>query len=312
VIDGGNIATLAIDGNNADNVTVAGLLIQHINNALQLSAVGKNNEGSGWVVENNEVAFNATEGIFIGANSTIRNNHVHDNGQLGMSGYKSDYAVITGNEIDHNGAPQYVTNEGGAIKFYKGTGITVSNNNVHDNDGSGIWLDTDVVNSTVTGNTVTNNSDATNSSYGIEIEITCNVTVSNNTITGTSSEARAIMVSSSHDITVTGNTSSGTQHGITLWLDTSRSTQALCGAPSIDNNKVSLNTETLASGSSHTSGVYVYRGTTAPTGVTFAGNTYHAPDCSAGHWQWFVTGNVNQSFASWLANPQDTGASCGA
>jgi parallel beta-helix repeat protein len=310
-LNGGGKATLAIDGNNVNNVSVRGLLIEHFNNASQIAALGRNNEGSGWVIENNEVAFNATEGIFVGVRSEVRNNHVHHNGQLGMNGYRSNYAEIAGNEIDHNGAPQYVQFEGGGLKLFKGTGITVWNNNVHDNDGSGIWLDTDVVNSTVTGNTVTNNSDATNSSYGIEIEITCNVTVSNNTITGTSSETNAVMVSSSHNVSVTHNTTSGTQDGIMLWLDTSRSTQAVCGAPSINNDKVTFNTETLASGSSHTSGVYVYRGSTAPTGVSFAGNTYHAPDCSIRHWQWFVTGNINQSFAGWLANPQDPGASCG-
>jgi parallel beta-helix repeat protein len=311
VIDGGNVATVGIDGNNANNVTVSGLVIQHINNASQISAVGRNNEGSGWTIEGNEVAFNATEGIFVGAYATVRMNHVHDNGQLGISGYESDNAIVAGNEVDHNGAPQYVTFEGGGIKLYKGTNVTVSNNNVHDNDGSGIWLDTDVVNSMVTANTLTNNADAIYDDYGIEIEITCNVTVSNNTITGTASEGRAIMVSSSHDITVTGNVMSGTHNGITLWQDTSRTTQAICGAPSINNDKVTSNVETLSSGSGYTTGVYLYIGNTAPTGVVFSGNTYHTPDCGTGHWQWFTTTNTNQSFSSWRGIPEDASASCG-
>jgi parallel beta-helix repeat protein len=311
VIDGGNAAAVGIDGNNADYVTVEGLLIQYINNASQIAALGSDNVGSGWDIENNEVAFNATEGIFVGAGSMVRNNHVHDNGQLGIGGYQSSNAVVTGNEVDHNGAPQYVLSEGGGVKFFKGTNVTVSNNNVHDNDGTGIWLDTDVVNSTVTGNTVTNNSDATSSSYGIEIEITCNVTVSNNAVTGTDSETNAIMISSSHDVNVTGNTTSGTNDGIVLWMDSSRTTQAVCGAPSINNDTVTANSVTLASGSSHTTGVYVYRGTTAPTGVSFSGDAYHLPDCSTGHWQWFTTTNVNQTFTGWQAIPQDTNASCG-
>jgi parallel beta-helix repeat protein len=187
----------------------------------------------------------------------------------------------------------------------------VSNNNVHDNDGSGIWLDTDVVNSTVTDNTLTNNADATNDNYGIEIEITCNVTVSNNTIKGTTSEGRAIMVSSSHDITVTGNAMSGTHNGITLWQDDSRTTQAICGAPSINNDQVSNNTVTLAAGTDRTTGVYLYRGSTAPTGVTFAANNYHLPDCTTAHWQWFTTTNTNQSFPNWQAIPQDPNGQCG-
>ena len=316
VIDGGNTATLAIDGNNANSVTVKGLLIQHFNNTNLIPAVGKNNEGSGWDIENNEIAFNTTEGLFAGASSIVRNNHIHNNGQLGISGFQANNALITINEVDHNGSPQYVTNEGGGIKFFKGTNITVSNNKVHDNDGDGIWFDTDITGSTITGNTLANNVDATNHAESIAVELACNDMVTSNTITGTAYSG--IWLSSSHDIQVTGNTINGPTHTIRLWSDNTRSTQAVCGPPSVSNDKVTTNTETLASGSSFTTGVYIYNGGTgtgpAPTGVSFTGNTYHMPDCTAAHWQWYVTSNANVSFAGWQTIPQDTtasSASCG-
>jgi parallel beta-helix repeat protein len=310
LIDGGLVATVGINGNGIDSVTVRDLEIEHINNASQIAAVA-NYAGTGWDIENNEVAFNATEGIQAGPQSVVRNNHVHDNGQLGITGYISNGAVVDSNEIDHNGSPQYVTFEGGGAKFYKGTGVIVSNNYVHDNDGTGIWLDTDVVSSTISGNTLTNNADSSNSNYGIEIELACNDKVTKNRVTGTSSETNAIMISSSHNTSVTGNTTSGTNDGITLWMDSSRTTQAICGAPAINNDVVNSNTVSLSAGVSHSTGVYVYRGVVAPTGVSFTGNVYHAPDCSTDHWQWYIATNANYVFTQWQSMQQDAAGSCG-
>ena len=304
VIDGGNTATQAIKGDGLTGVTVEWLTVQHIHNAAQIAAVA-NNSGSGWSIHDNTVINNTTEGIQVGAQSTVTRNHVAYNGQLGITGYKSDGAFVTNNEIDHNGAPAYVLSEGGGMKFYIGNGITVSGNNVHDNDGDGIWFDTDVVNSTITGNTLANNVDATNHAESIAVELACNDTVSGNTVTGTGYSG--IWLSSSHDVKVTGNTVAGPTHTIRLWSDNTRTTQAVCGPPSVSNDTVSGNTETLASGTGHLTGMTVYKGL-PPTGTAFSTNTYHAPDCGSAHWTWNVTG---YTFPGWQVSGMDTAGSCG-
>jgi parallel beta-helix repeat protein len=312
VIDGGDVAAVAIDGNGNDvsNVTVEDLTIQHFANLDQIAAVGRN-QGSGWAILNNTVAFNATEGIEAGPMSTVSGNSVHDNGQLGITGYLSDGAVVQNNEVYRNNVacaydPSW---EAGGIKLYsKGTpaSVTISGNNVHDNCGPGIWVDTDISAGTISNNTVSNETSLNGEGgNGIEVELSCRLTVTGNTVTG--SAKTGIMVSTSHDILVTGNTVSGGKHGIRIWAaDRSADAGSICRNSS-NNNTVSGNTVTSGSG---VSGLYVYTGST-PTGNTFSDNTYHVSSCSTSVWQWFVSSNSNYGFTGWQGVGQDAHGSCG-
>ena len=86
----------------------------------------------------------------------VQNNHVHDNGQLGIFGYKPVGAIVQNNEIDHNGT---LSNRGDAcgIKLHgtKGTDSgaynIVTGNVVHDNAGHGLWVDCDGHDNTLAG-----------------------------------------------------------------------------------------------------------------------------------------------------------------
>jgi parallel beta-helix repeat protein len=303
-VDGGNVATIAFDGDGGTitDVTVRRLVVEHFNNAPQVPAVGRN-AGTGWVIRGNEVAFNETEGIQVGPGALVAWNHVHDNGQLGISGYQSDDAVVKNNEVDHNNTDGYdQTWEAGGMKFYEGTNVLVTDNDVHDNTGTGIWFDTDV-----TG-TISDNVSTDNARDGINAEITCDVTIIGNTMTG--SGRAGVFLSTSHDVTVTDNTISGSPQGIKVWMDSTRTTGSICGKPSVDRDTATGNDVWLASGDSITSGLYVYHGG-APTGVVFSGNTYHASDCSAAHWQWYTGGTPNYTFTSWQQMGNDKSGTCG-
>jgi parallel beta-helix repeat protein len=308
-IDGGNRASVAIDGNgnNVEGVTVENLTIQHISNASQEAAVGRN-QGPGWTIRDNTVAHNATEGIEAGPGSTVDGNNVYDNGELGITGYLSRGAVITGNQVWNNnvGCRFDPTFEAGGIKIYsKGVAasVTISGNYVHDNCGPGIWTDTDVSGGRISSNTVANET-SSDGGNGIEVELSCGLTVSDNKVTG--SAAAGIMVSTSHNIDVTGNVVSGPKYGIRIWA-ANRSGDAgpVCGNTT-NNNTVSGNSITVGS---DVSGLYVYTGA-APSGNTFANNTYHGSHCKAALWQWFTSSNQNLSFSSWQRASEDVHGSC--
>ncbi len=83
---------------------------------------------------------------------------VQHNGTTGISVNRAIGVLIEGNEIDHNNTDGSWVNDGQA-SGYKSTRATdtVRNNNVHDNNGLGLWFDIDDVGSLVEGNTVANN-----------------------------------------------------------------------------------------------------------------------------------------------------------
>lgn len=179
-LDGGNTTQFAFSGNQNGiiNVRISGLLVQHFNPPAQYAALDLS-PGAGWMIDHNEVAFNSTEGIEIYSGGTVSNNHVHNNGQEGIFSYASTGATIINNEVDHNntaGFDQAI--EAGGIKVSKTVNLTISGNIIHDNYGTGIWLDTNDSGYLIDNNTVTNSSH-----HGIKIEATASGTVSNNTVT---------------------------------------------------------------------------------------------------------------------------------
>jgi hypothetical protein len=309
VIDGGSVARVAIDGNgnSVSNVTVDDLTIQHIANVSQEAAVGRN-QGDGWVITNNVVAYNATEGIEAGPHSLVQGNIVHDNGQLGITGYLSDGAQILDNQVYNNNSgcrfdPSF---EAGGIKIYsKGTPATVTivGNQIHDNCGPGIWTDTDVSGGSISGNQIANETSSSGEGgNGIEVELSCGLTVDHNTVTG--SAKWGIIVSTSHSIVVgPGNVVSGGNGGIEVWAADRSDAGPVCGN-STGNVTVTGNDVSVGGG---TTGLYVYTGST-PRGIVFKGDTYHTSSCGTASWQWI---NSTLAFSAWQGDGLDTDGSCG-
>jgi hypothetical protein len=119
-------------------------------------------------------------------NLTVEDNEISYNDTCDFSGLIDNSAIGWSH---HNPVPpQYRNpkcgkvvgdgNEGG-FKLWQTNGVTIKDNNIHDNWGPGGWADTDNANTTWTGNTITGNE-----SSGIIEEISYNFLIKNNYLAG--------------------------------------------------------------------------------------------------------------------------------
>jgi parallel beta-helix repeat protein len=128
--------------------------------------------GNNWTVENNDLSAGHGAGLRIeGNNGVYRNNKVHDNGELGITGGGFWSTRIEGNEVYGNNTEDFYTGwESGGMKFGDVTNIVVNANNVHHNKGPGIWCDVGCKNVTFTGNRLHHN---WNQGITYEVSDTC-------------------------------------------------------------------------------------------------------------------------------------------
>lgn len=107
--------------------------------------------------------------------------------------------------------------ESGAMKLTRGTNVRVLNNVITDGNGPGVWFDIDINGGRISGNVIRRHS-----AEGIYVEISRNVVVSGNTVTGQTRPGRAwlyggsILVSASYNVDVVSNYVSTNYHGITV------------------------------------------------------------------------------------------------
>jgi hypothetical protein len=115
-------------------------------------------------------------------NIIVRGNEISYNDTCDLSGLISNRAV---GWVNHNPVPKKYRNpecgkvngdgnEGG-FKLWETDGVTIVDNNIHNNWGPGGWADTDNANTTWTGNSITNNENA-----AIIEEISYNFSITNN------------------------------------------------------------------------------------------------------------------------------------
>jgi parallel beta-helix repeat protein len=259
--------------------------------------------GTGWLVDNVVMQYN--HGCAIGLDGTsgtvVQNSRFHDNGQLGYCG-TSTGAKFQNNEVDHNNflgvnGPW----GGGGGKFTQSVNVTVANNNVHDNNGNGIWFDMDSKGGVISGNTATNNSGIYGAGNGITYEISCWGTIVGNVSTGNGMSG--IQLRSSHDTTIGGSGQGNTIAnnkiaGMRVIVDRS-GTQPHCGAITGSNNRFTANTVTMPSGTS-LNGVQNFKPYTA-NGNVFSANHYYMPSggCKATRWTWWNgSSSINAPFVA--------------
>jgi parallel beta-helix repeat protein len=207
------------------NVTIKGLTITGYVPAFQRGAIDAGgyppSEGTtGWVIDSNEVSFNAEYGIRIGNSTLITNNNVHHNERLNIGGSGNNTTIVS-NEISFgNYLKINDTNfEAGGTKFTYTDGLVLRNNYVHDNVGAGLWMDLNNINTVIEGNQV-----ELNGSEGIAIEISYKTAIFNNTVTNNGwSDPRSrytwlwnagIGIHASSEVEVYGNTVSDNYAGI--------------------------------------------------------------------------------------------------
>ncbi len=225
VMDGRNVTDWAVQPNRANNVTVRGLEIRNYSPDDQYAPItARTYEGAaagfGWTIENCDLHHNSYAGLTLSDGSIARNNRIHDNGVIGIkiSWVRNSGALVEGNEIYRNnttGADEYY--EAGGSKFGATENLVVRDNFVHDNNGPGLWTDTDNVNTLYENNIVEGNSGA-----GIFHEISYSATIRNNQVRGNGFRTRGwlweggIMVAGSQGVDIYGNILEGNYNGITL------------------------------------------------------------------------------------------------
>jgi len=165
-LDGQRLARYAFTG-DAANVSIRHLTIENFG---QLG--GNNDEGvvnhnaaADWVIENNTVTNNAGAGLMVGSGNLVRNNCLEQNGQYGFNAYHPDEVAdvtIENNEIVGNNTDDWeALREGcgctGGGKFWKVIGGVIRNNWVHDNNGAGLWVDTNNAGLAFEGNYISDN-----------------------------------------------------------------------------------------------------------------------------------------------------------
>jgi parallel beta-helix repeat protein len=167
-------------GGTARNVVVQGLVIEKYASPAQFGAIDVHAEGSGWVVEANEIRQAHGAAIRSDAPITVRGNRLHANGQEGIRLNGGTGSLVEDNLIFSNGTVGFDSGwEAGGAKFLATDALTVRKNAVYGNQGAGLWTDGSNNNTVYDGNKVYDNA-----GQGIMHEISYAATIANNEVYG--------------------------------------------------------------------------------------------------------------------------------
>jgi parallel beta-helix repeat protein len=284
------------------NVLVEGLIIEKFANPAQHGAVHA--QGPRWRIQNNDVRLNHGYGVFSAStHGKIAGNHLHHNGQLGLGG-DDDYDVVTKNEIDHNNTSGFdISWDAGGMKWTSSTGLTVSDNDVHHNNGSGLWTDINNIDTTYERNTVHNNT-----SHGIFHEISYRAVIRNNRVVDNGGAERlpgwgdsGIRVAASRDVVIFGNVLIGNTNGVMLIQQQRNDSPSKYGPHELDNiiihdNDITM-TDNLTGMVDDTGDKNLYS-----RNIRFSNNTYRLANEDG---QYFVWAGDDVSRTTWQAIGHD-------
>ena len=284
VLTGGDEASVGIRGwgTGATGVVVRGLVVERfVRDGIQAS--------DGWVVEFNELRYNRQSGLKPGA--VTRNNYIHHNGRYGISGgYGSVDSLVEGNEIAFNNTGGHDWLDAGATKFITTRGLKVLRNDVHDNDGPGLWTDGNNAGTLIEGNDVHDNAGT-----GIIHEISYDAVIRRNSVVNNGHDdsyrlgGAGIQISSSRDTEVAENEVLDNRQGIVVAQQGDRGSGPL-GAYEARDNRIHDNRVRMREGFS---GAHAYdldnrteKAFFTSWGNRFDANTYHVPDPARRWWRW--------------------------
>jgi len=224
-LDGENATSHAFVADDTTSVTVRGLRITRYAPQALTAAFEGGFESHSWLVENNEIDHNSngtarTYGIRIGSEWVVRGNVIHDNGWVGIEGWKAVDTLIEGNEVYANPTAWFKDDIGEAanIKLYGCGRITLRGNYVHDSVFRGIWLDRSMPEMTIESNRVVNHGEA-----GIWYEVSYRGVIRGNYVENAGYNSRyssgwlrggGIQVTNSPNVSVVGNTVINSLNGI--------------------------------------------------------------------------------------------------
>ena len=303
----GNGAAQAIvssaSGVTLDGIEITGYAPSHYKGAVQIN-------GSNSVVRNCYIHDNTIgAGIhWTNSGNHILNNRLMSNGEEGFSAANDTGSVFSGNEVGYNNTShQDWKDEAGGGKFFKSTDLTVTSNYSHNNDGPGLWCDTDCYQVVFEGNHLVNNNAA-----GIDYEISYAAIIRNNVLSGNGTDhssspwygSAGILIETSQSVQVYGNTSTGDGNGIVL-LEESRGTGNR-GTYMVQN--VSVHDNAVRHAVKQAAGLWNELSDTSywsSKGNSFASNDYSAPSGSAA----FTWNGSNLTWSGWQSAGQDRSGS---
>jgi parallel beta-helix repeat protein len=230
---------------DADNVLIEGLTMERyaspgrqgvVNPRIgRIGAAGKR-----WTVKNNVIRHSHAYGIKVESGFNIIGNNVHHMGQMGIGGGSVSNIMIRNNELAYNCIEGYKCFgfAGGALKLDEVTNVTIRANYVHDNPGHGLHVDRWASNVVYEDNVVVDNL-----GNGIHHEISGSAIIRNNRVVRNGFRDGGhwgIIVLSSSDVEVYGNTVRGNRNGI-LGLQDSRVTWGKLTNLWVHDNTIVLN-----------------------------------------------------------------------
>lgn len=141
---------------------------------------------------------------------------VQRSGMLGIGSNAGYGLVIRGSLVTGNNAEHFrAAPVSGGIKITRARGVTVADNDVSRNSGSGIWLDESVYDATVVHNVATDNEYT-----GIQVELCAEVVVADNVLTG---QRAGLNVFGSSGVRVWNNAFGGnSRYGVRIQQDERR------------------------------------------------------------------------------------------
>jgi parallel beta-helix repeat protein len=185
ILDGAHSNRYAFTG-YAIGVTIKGLTIQNFGRPRGTNDEGvvNHNASANWTIEASTIRDNSGAGLMVGTKNVVRGNCLQRNGQYGFSAYnpgKVSGITIERNEIAGNNTDNWeVLKPGcgctGGGKFWAVAGAVVRGNWIHDNDGPGMWADTNNTGFAIEGNYISGNF-----AEGIVYETSYNASIRGNT-----------------------------------------------------------------------------------------------------------------------------------
>ena len=296
---------------DAPGVVIEHLTVRGFANLAQQGAVVVG--GKDWTVRDSVITANHGVGVMIAQadKAHVTGNTITENGQLGLGQYRSQGGRIENNRIVRNNTAGFwrADWEAGGIKVTRSSS-TISNNDVSNNLGVGVWIDL-----AGDGVAIADNKIGGNAACGIRYEISRNGRIVGNRVTGNGLALKrgagtglltgaGITVNTSSDVTIQNNAVDGNLNGIGVQ---SRSRgNGPWGKYVLEKVVVEGNVINLSAPTTSTTG-YVESG--APRrepdlgGVRFQGNRYILDDADAHKFN-FNGGTLD--FKSWQNAGNDT------
>jgi parallel beta-helix repeat protein len=295
-----------------NDVTIRNLVIRKMPqrgiHAYPSAILGDPGGADRWTMEYNEIAENVV-GVVVPNSSVVKNNFIHHNVGNPTSSvyvlqgggyqlYMSKNVVFEHNEISYNSVNQKIT---------LCPSVTFRDNFVHHNLENGIWYDGENPGSLIEGNIVEDNA-----GMGIFYEVSGQGIIRNNTIRRSGDSG--ILISTSHNVEIYGNTLENNFRGINYFVNCSKvgsSEGGFIGEEFYMQN-VSSHDNTIAVGtqSGALATAFGYTSCTSTQldaylngskGLTFSYNTYHVPSRTGPYWLWGGT----KYWSQWQSLGQD-------